>query len=59
MIMLNIKLEILYQEKEDLENNLKKMKKKMKIKMGVVNAYDVNKRIKLFYILIHDKTIFF
>ena len=59
MIMLNIKLEILYQEKEDLENNLKKMKKKMKIKMGVVNAYDVNKRIKLFYILIYDKTIFF
>ena len=58
MIMLNIKLEILYQEKEDLENNLKKMKKKMKIKMGVVNAY-VNKRIKLFYILIYDKTIFF
>ena len=59
MIMLNIKLEILYQEKEDLENNLKKMKKKMKIKKGVVNAYDVNKRIKLFYILIYDKKIFF
>ena len=59
MIMLNIKQEILYQEKENLENNLKKMKKKQKIKKGVVNTYGVNKSKKLFYILIYDKTIFF
>ena len=51
MIMLNIKLEILYQEKENLESNFKKLKKKIKIKKGVVNTY-ANKRIK--YILYID-----